>query len=120
VRLLGPFVYRRRRAYHNGAEQGVPLPQDQAAAADLRDFDIWRQHSPSLPHARSCSDDGGHTFGNYLQPPSLGNPPAGAYEFRVVWMPLGMSRDRIFRVTITDPVKIAIVNAYIDCVAGYV
>jgi hypothetical protein len=70
------------------------------------------------------SDDGGHTFGQYGAAPgtlpSLGNPPAGTYEYRVVWMPLGMSRDRIFRVTILDPVKIAIVNAYIDCVAGYV
>ena len=74
------------------------------------------------------SDDGGHTFGQYTgadpappgQTPSMGNPATGEYGFRVIWTPLGSSRDRIFRVTISDSVPIAIVNAYLDCSPGYV
>jgi hypothetical protein len=66
------------------------------------------------------SDDGGHTFGQYNQGPSLGSPGPGSYGYRVIWTPLGASRDRVFRVTIQDPVKIAITNAYLDCTAGSV
>ena len=57
------------------------------------------------------SDDGGHTFGNYNQTPSLGTPGSGQYGYRVIWTPLGSSRDRVFKVTITDAQPVAIVNA---------
>jgi hypothetical protein len=70
------------------------------------------------------SDDGGHTFGQYgangTAAPN-GGGTAGQYGFRVMWWALGSSRDRLFKITIVDPVTpLAIVNAYIDCTAGTV
>jgi hypothetical protein len=57
------------------------------------------------------SDDGGHTWSNeYWQ--SIGK--IGQYFKRVIWRRLGMTlklRDRVYEVSGTDPVKIAIVGA---------
>jgi hypothetical protein len=70
------------------------------------------------------SSDGGYTFGQYGAVPgtlpSLGNPTSGTHGYSVVWTPLGAGGDRVFRLTILDPVKIAIVNAYLDVTAGTV
>jgi hypothetical protein len=57
------------------------------------------------------SDDGGHTWSNEHWK-SMGK--AGEYGNRVIWRRLGMTqkiRDRVYEVSGTDPVKIAIVGA---------
>ena len=57
------------------------------------------------------SDDGGHTFSNEHWSP-MGK--IGAYYQRVFWRRLGMTlklRDRVYEVSGTDPVKIAIMGA---------
>jgi hypothetical protein len=57
------------------------------------------------------SDDGGHTWSNY-HAKSLGG--IGATGKRVIWRRLGMTmklRDRVYEVSGTDPVKIAIMGA---------
>jgi len=57
------------------------------------------------------SDDGGHTFSNEHWSP-MGK--IGAYYHRVFWRRLGMTlklRDRVYEVSGTDPVKIAIMGA---------
>lgn len=57
------------------------------------------------------SDDGGHTWSNEHWA-SLGK--AGEYGKRVIWRRLGMTtklRDRVYEVSGTDPVKIAIMGA---------
>ena len=57
------------------------------------------------------SDDGGHTFSNEHWSP-MGR--IGAYGHRVFWRRLGMTlklRDRVYEVSGTDPVKIAIMGA---------
>jgi hypothetical protein len=57
------------------------------------------------------SDDGGHTWSNEHWK-SMGK--AGEYGKRVIWRRLGMTqkiRDRVYEVSGTDPVKIAIVGA---------
>lgn len=57
------------------------------------------------------SDDGGHTWSNEHWA-SLGG--IGAYGTRVIWRRLGMTeklRDRVYEVSGTDPVKIAIIGA---------
>jgi hypothetical protein len=55
------------------------------------------------------SDDGGHTWSNQHWR-SLGK--IGAFLTRVRWSQLGMSRNRIYRITISDPVKAVILGAY--------
>jgi hypothetical protein len=57
------------------------------------------------------SDDGGHTWSNYHWR-SMGK--TGAYGTRVIWRRLGMTlklRDRVYEVSGTDQVKIAIMGA---------
>jgi hypothetical protein len=57
------------------------------------------------------SDDGGHTWSNSHWK-SMGR--IGATAVRVIWRRLGMtqkSRDRVYEVSGTDPVKIAIMAA---------
>ena len=57
------------------------------------------------------SDDGGHTFSNehWREMGAIGQ-----YGYRTIWRRLGMTqkiRDRVYEVSGTDPVKIAIMGA---------
>lgn len=54
------------------------------------------------------STDGGYSWSNELWAP-IGK--IGERRTRVMWRRLGRSRDRVFKVTITDPVRVAIVGA---------
>jgi hypothetical protein len=63
------------------------------------------------------SDDGGHTWSNEHWK-SMGG--VGEYFKRVIWRRLGMTlklRDRVYEVSGTDPVKIAIMAAELDVTA---
>jgi hypothetical protein len=62
------------------------------------------------------SNDGGQTFGNYL---NMEAGRIGAYGTRVRTPgSLGQARDRVFEVTATDPVPWRIVDAYVDARVG--
>lgn len=61
------------------------------------------------------SDDGGHTWSNEKWA-SFGK--IGKRKHRAIWRRLGLSRDRVFRLTITDPVKVAIIGAELDVAPG--
>ena len=61
------------------------------------------------------SDDGGHTWSNEHWK-SLG--AIGKYEKRAKWYRLGTSRNRIFKMVISDPVKRNIFKAYLDGTIG--
>jgi hypothetical protein len=57
------------------------------------------------------ADDGGHTWSNEHWT-SMGR--IGQYGYRTIWRRLGMTqklRDRVYEVSGTDPVKIAIMGA---------
>ena len=60
------------------------------------------------------SDNGGHTWSNEHW---AGMGPIGTYGTRVIWRRLGMTtklRDRVYEISGTDPVKIAIIGAELD------
>ena len=61
------------------------------------------------------SDDGGHTWSNQIEAP-LGK--VGEYRARVKFNRLGQARDRVWEFSITDPVKVTILNAYIKANDG--
>ncbi len=61
------------------------------------------------------SDDGGETWSAPLYA-AIG--AQGAFTTRARWSRLGKSRDRIFRVTCSDPVKFDIVSAMMDIEEG--
>jgi hypothetical protein len=57
------------------------------------------------------SDDGGKTFSNeHVR--DCGQ--AGAYLTRVLWNRLGSPRDRVYEISVTDPVPWRIIDAYLD------
>lgn len=62
------------------------------------------------------SDDGGRIFTN----PQLwhGMGKIGAYRTRVFWRRLGQSRNRMYRVQISDPVRRTIISAHADQAVG--
>lgn len=55
-----------------------------------------------------CSDDGGHTFGpeHWKRAGKI-----GMYKARAFWVRLGRSRQRVYEIAMTDPVKAVIVGA---------
>lgn len=59
----------------------------------------------------TVSKDGGHTYGVPLQA-SIGR--IGKYKTRLKWNRLGTSRNWIFKLRITDPVPITLMNGYIQ------
>lgn len=61
------------------------------------------------------SNDGGSTWSNEYWV-SIGK--VGRYLNRAIWRRLGWSRDRIFEVVVTDPVKAVIVSANLKASAG--
>lgn len=61
------------------------------------------------------SKDGGHSFGNELWQ-TLGK--SGEYRRQVSWRRLGVSRDFVFRVRVTDPAKVVLINAALDVGGG--
>jgi len=61
------------------------------------------------------SDDGGHVWSNEHWA-SIGK--AGEYKNRAVWRRLGRSRERIYRVTVSDPVKTIIIGAHLEASSG--
>jgi hypothetical protein len=61
------------------------------------------------------SRDGGFTWGNEMWT-TIGK--VGKYENRAIWRRLGSGRDFVFRIRVTDPVKVVITNAYIEAEVG--
>jgi len=61
------------------------------------------------------SDDGGLTWSNEKQA-SIGK--IGERKVRAIWRRLGRARDRVYRVRISDPVKVAIIGAELDVSKG--
>lgn len=61
------------------------------------------------------SDDGGHTWSNELW---VSAGVRGAYAWRAIWRRLGRSRDRVWRVTMSDPVPWRLLDAYVSVDKG--
>jgi hypothetical protein len=61
------------------------------------------------------SNDGGSTWSNEHWT-SIGK--IGRHQNRAIWRRLGMARDRIFEVSISDPVKAVIVSANLKASVG--
>jgi len=74
------------------------------------------ENAPNI--ALRVSDDGGHTWGNEHVWP-MGK--IGEFFTRVVWRRLGITlkrRDRVFEISGTDPVKVAILGAEVEVSGG--
>jgi hypothetical protein len=61
------------------------------------------------------SDDGAHTWSGERWK-SIGK--IGQYKARAYWNRLGVGRDRVFKVKVTDPVKVVMIDAKIGATGG--
>jgi hypothetical protein len=97
-------------------EAGDDLTQYDLPDVDITGYELVTTAYPAAPGYNPeamlrWSDDGGHTWSNEHWS-SMGR--IGAYGHRVFWRRLGMTlklRDRVYEVSGTDPVKIAIMGA---------
>jgi hypothetical protein len=93
-----------------------PLGQYELSDKDISGYNLVTTSYPAAPGydpqvMLRWSDDGGHTYSNEHWS-SIGK--IGAYGHRTFWRRLGMTlklRDRVYELSGTDPVKIAIVGA---------
>lgn len=110
----GQAIYRRRVAPHITNDGNYSF---------YRALELFMQtgvglSDGSVPQAMlQWSDDGGYSFGTELWA-SIGK--IGERKARVRWRRLGKSRDRVFAVTVTDPVKVVFTGASLDAVGGEV
>ena len=93
-----------------------PIGQYELSDTDITGYEIVTNSYPATPGYNPeamlrWSDDGGHTWSNEHWSP-LGR--IGAYGHRTFWRRLGMTlklRDRVYELSMTDPVKVAIMGA---------
>lgn len=104
VRTTQPIAAEDKRLIHSRLcvdfESGVGLSSGQGA--DPQALLSW-------------SDDGGRTWSNEY-PAAMGHQ--GEYRTKAEWRRLGQSRARVYRLRITDPVRVAILGAYGDIAQG--
>jgi hypothetical protein len=115
----GTPIRRVRRAPHISSEQQwifhSQLQLDIEVGVGVPLFD--GQGQPRGPQVMlRWSDDGGKTWSNE-HPESFGQ--VGHFRKRVVWRRMGRSRDRIYEVSISDPVPARFVDAYLDASPGF-
>ncbi len=88
-----------RRVFYPGLELQVTQGQGLAAPGIGSDPEV----------TLDWSDDGGETFGNkYVR--SIG--VRGAYGNRTLWQNLGAGRNRVFRISGSDPIPLALIACY--------
>ena len=93
-----------------------PIGQYELSDTDITGYEIVTNSYLATPGYNPeamlrWSDDGGHTWSNEHWSP-LGR--IGAYGHRTFWRRLGMTvklRDRVYELSMTDPVKVAIMGA---------
>ncbi len=111
----GDAIYRLRRSPHY---IGGDLKRVIYNRFEL-EMDIGDKYN--LPNNREAkirlrfSNDAGKTWSNYLNQDLW---LQGQYKNRVIWRNLGQARNRVFEVSITDPVKVVILNAYAEVKQG--
>lgn len=100
VRRAPHLVQQQHRILYPGfvldAQKGIGLSSGQGSTPNV---------------ALRWSNDGGETFGNELWR-SLG--AQGQYSARAIWRALGQGRNRVWEVSGSDPVPVALIGAYLD------
>jgi len=109
--------------YSNNPEEYIIYPEATLTIAPTQSFVIGNQGSgvpqnitTTQPKAMlRWSNDGGSTWSKEYW---VGIGAQGKYQNRAIWRRLGMARDRVFEVAITDPVKAVIVSANLKASKG--
>lgn len=108
------YIRRLRRAPHLSSEQVRQffafLQLDVQAGTGLN---TGQGVNPTI--ALRWSDDGGHTW-SHTHTVEAGRQ--GQYARRAIWRRLGHGRDRVFEVSVSDPVAWRVLDAYLEATAG--
>ena len=93
----------------NGTVHGVSIhPVNLSASFSYTGYPPIYQYIGVDPQVNlSFSDDGGHTF-SPERSTAMGR--TGNYTRRCIWRRLGMSRDRVYRITCREPVKFSMIG----------
>ena len=112
--------------YHENGESIIrertcPVISDENTGLFFRkleiDFDPGTGTLTNSPAAMlSWSNDGGKTYSNELWR-RAGN--VGEYQTRLIWRNLGHSRNRVFRLQMSDAFKVVIAGAYMQIKRGF-
>ena len=90
----------------------MSVSPSQSASASPSAADYW----DGIPRIMlQYSDDGGHTWSEELW---MSAGEEGQYAWRAVWRRLGKSRDRVWRVAMSDPVPWQLLDAYVQLGKG--
>ena len=74
------------------------------------DMDVGENPTDKAKIFLRYSNDGGRSWSNYKEN-NLGN--RGNYRKKVAWRNLGSANDRAWEISITDPIRCTILNAYV-------
>jgi hypothetical protein len=96
--LVDGQKYTRYKSFQLDMETGVGIQATSAQGHDPQAMLQW-------------SSDGGHTWSSEKWR-SIGK--IGDYKARVLWRNLGLARERVFRITISDPVKVVLIGAELE------
>ena len=99
----------RKNIFHHSFE--VDFEAGVGLAVD--DSDIGSGSDPQV--CLEWSNDGGHTWSNEHW---VDMGLIGEYGKRAKWNALGYARDRIYRVTVTDPVKTVMIRGHLEATLG--
>lgn len=111
----GALIRRMRRAPHISVEQQWIFHNQLQIEAEMGlGLQAGQGSDPKL--MLRWSDDGGKTWSNEYMA-SAGK--VGQYKARAIWRRLGRSRDRVYEVSVTDPIPWRIVDAYLMASPGY-
>ena len=110
----GTSIVRERTAPH--ISKGLKLIRHHSFELDMETGVGLIDGQGSDPQAMlQWSNDGGHTWSAELMAPIGG---IGKTKTRVKWNRLGMARDRVYRVRITDPVPVTLIGAEVEVEEG--
>jgi hypothetical protein len=115
----GNPIRRLRRAPHVSTEQEWIFHKKMQIDVEMGDgpmvLDTLGNERPPRIFLR-WSDDGAHTWGNYHQ---IDCGKLGEYKFRAMIRRMGKSRDRVYEMTVDDPISWRIVDSYLTANPGY-
>lgn len=117
----GSNIRRVRRAPHVSSEQARirhrKLQIDVETGLGPEPPLLDGQGKPRDPQMMLCwSNDSAHTWSNIY---TKGCGQSGEYKKRVFWGRLGAPRDRVYEMSVTDPIDWKIIDAYLDADPGF-
>ncbi len=110
IRTVQAILKEKKNIFHDSLE----IEFESGVGLSVNDPDLGTGTDPQA--MLDWSDDGGHTWSNEHNT-DIG--VQGTYKTRAIWRRLGRSRDRIYRMKVTDPVKTIIIGAYLEATRGY-